>query len=138
MICPCVCAALKADKAVIKASVDQLLALKAQYQELTGHAFGASAASPSGPSATIAKDEKSKATGDATKQKSKPKKTAPAEQKSAPAAAARCAAAPPKAPALSISTSVWSGSTVDIALLEAKLKVFSYVGGYEPSAEDNR
>jgi hypothetical protein len=44
---------------------------------------------------------------------------------------AKAAPAPPP-------VSVWVNGTLDIPSLEAKLKVFSYVSGYEPTAEDNR
>jgi hypothetical protein len=46
-------------------------------------------------------------------------------------ATAIAAPAPPPA-------SVWVNGALDLPSLEAKLKVFSYVAGYEPTAEDNR
>ena len=100
--------AAKADKAEIKAKVDELLALKAKYQEVTGKAY---------------------APGSAPAPKAAPKKE---EVKKAPVVPA---AAPKKARPTPPS-SVWAAGKVDPALLEARLKVFSYVGGYAPSAED--
>ena len=108
--------AAKADKAEIKAKVDELLALKVKYQEVTGKAYAPGAAPVA---AKAAKTEK------AAPKKEEPKKMAPA------------AAAPKKARVTAPST-VWSAGKVDIALLEARLKVFSYVGGYAPSVEDNK
>jgi hypothetical protein len=106
--------AAKADKAEIKAKVDELLALKAKYQEVTGKAY----APGSTPAPKAAKTEKAA-----------PKKE---EVKKAPVVPA---AAPKKARPTPPS-SVWAAGKVDPALLEARLKVFSYVGGYAPSAED--
>lgn len=110
----------QADKAVIQEKVANLLALKAQFQESFGSPAGAAPA------------DKKAASTEEKKEKSKDKLKADKK----PAAAA--APAQTKPAALTASSSVWNGSTVDTALLEAKLKVFSYVAGYEPSAEDNR
>jgi hypothetical protein len=142
--------AAKAGKDVIKAKVDELLALKTKYQELTGQAPGQPAAAAPAASAEKSKGDKKadKKDGKAEKKeaKAKPSKKGllpvthsshlcPLEETAAtaPVAAPTRAAAPVPPPA-----SVWVNGNLDIASLEAKLKVFSYVAGYEPTAEDNR
>jgi len=69
--------------------------------------------------------------------KEKPK-TAPAAKKPEPKPEKVAAPAPATVTQISASSSVWNKGTVDLALLEAKLKVFSYVSGYSPSAEDSK
>lgn len=47
---------------------------------------------------------------------------------------------PPAAPvkALAEPRTIWSEGKLDLSALEQKLRLCSYVAGYEPTAEDNR
>jgi hypothetical protein len=66
--------AAKADKETIKAKVDELLALKTRYQEMTGHAAGQPAAAASAAPVEKAKSDKKEGKGDKKESKPKPQK----------------------------------------------------------------
>jgi len=121
--------AAKADKDSIKTKVDELLALKTRYQELTGHAPGAPVNS------ALSEKKENKSEKKESKQKTQKKDASPAP--TAPQTV-NAAAPAPKPVVSSPPVSVWVQGNLNLEFLEAKLKVFSYVSGYEPTADDHR
>jgi hypothetical protein len=119
--------------------------LKTRYQEVTGSAY----VTPGAPVVETkpkkgkeeAKDGKDASKSKKGKDESKAKvAAAPAAPAPKPAAVAPSVPEPKPAAAapVPVPENVWVRGAVDLNLLEARLHVFSYVGGYEPSLEDER
>ena len=122
--------ASKADKAVVKAAVDDLLALKARYKDMVGVEYS-SEAKPAGNAleSNPKVPAETKSANKATKASSKPESSA-AIPVTTPAPVPRKNGIP---------SSIWKveGKEVDLGGLDAKLISFSYVNGFVPSALDN-
>lgn len=143
---------MQATKEVINEHVELLKALKAEYKQETGREYSAPGVAPV-DAAKPSKVEK-KASADVVKPVKIAEKKAPA---AGPAIAAPAPAAVVTPPALPVKKPVYvtpaptakagggqasATSTpvggVDLAALDAKLAVQSYVAGFVPTAEDQR
>ena len=123
--------------------VADLMALKVQYKEKTGTEFVTSGSAPA--AAKAAKKEKAAAAA-APAAKAVAKAAAPPKEKKSiprpvfltPGPKAATTSKEPATPEVPTASAVLSADgSVDLNLLEARLIVFSYVGGYLPSKIDN-
>ena len=123
--------AAKADKASITEAVEQLKVLKMTYKEIVGADFGADAnAVPAKVEKSEKKEKKTEVTAAGNNETVPPKdipQTTPAPQPRATNRESNGA-----------SRGMWKvdGEQLDLAALNSKLAVFSYVDGYSPTAQD--
>jgi pyruvate/2-oxoglutarate dehydrogenase complex dihydrolipoamide acyltransferase (E2) component len=115
------------------------LNLKNQLAALTGDT---SAAAPPAAQKTENKDSGAKKANKAG-ESNESKKAAPKEAAKPKASETKSTAPAKAAPvaiarSVDINASVWNNNEVDVTILDAKLKVYSYVTGFTPKQEDNR
>ena len=121
--------ASKADKAAIKAAVDELLALKARFKEVAGVDFGAEA-KPADTKPESGKKPPAETKGTSVGKEAKKTEPSVPIPVTTPAPAPRANGA---------SGSLWKaeGREVDLEGLDAKLVSCSYVSGFVPTAADS-
>ena len=120
--------AAKAPSADVMKAVDELKALKADYEQATGEEYLAPGQKPSSSKKTKG-DAKKKAEPEPAPKEKEPPKQQPPPKKKEPQPA-------PQPPAAPVPSNGAPAKDDDLANLETALAFSSYVNGFEPSADD--